>query len=512
MRSIRVFDTTLRDGEQSPGASLNPTEKLEIARQLARLNVDVIEAGFPISSRGDFASVKQIARAVQGPVICALARTIPADIQAAADALKPARRRRIHTFIATSAIHLKSKLRKSESEVLELAVKAVRQARAATPDVEFSPEDAARSGFDYMSRVVAAAVEAGATTINVPDTVGYSNPADYGGMIARLIERVPALRDVVVSAHCHDDLGMGVANSLAGVEAGAGQVECTINGIGERAGNASLEEIVMALKTRREYYQCETGIRTEEIYRTSRLVSRLTGIPVQPNKAIVGANAFAHEAGIHQDGVLKSRDTYEIMTPQSVGVSETSLVLGKHSGRHMVRKKIEELGLALAEGELKKVYDALMALADKKKHIYDEDVIAVVAGETRTVADQFVLADLEIESGSRKVPKALVVVAKGRKTFKAAASGDGPVDAMYKAIDKVTKVSPQLLDYGLRAITAGKDAQGEVTVRLRLKGREAAGRGASTDIIEASGRAYLAAVNRLLQPAPLSAKEPFARI
>jgi len=500
MRTIRIFDTTLRDGEQSPGASLTAPEKLEIAHQLARLKVDVIEAGFPISSRGDFASVAAIARAVKGPVICALARCHPADIKAAADALKGAKRRRIHTFIATSQIHLEKKLKKSPAEVEAMAVAAVKQARAVTDDVEFSPEDASRSGFEYMSRVVGAAVRAGATTINVPDTVGYATPAEYGTMFKRLYEAVPGLRNVVLSAHCHNDLGMAVANSLAAVEAGAGQVECTINGIGERAGNASLEEVVMALRTRRAKFDCDTAIRTEELYRTSRMVSRLTGMLVQPNKAIVGANAFAHEAGIHQDGMLKHRDTYEIMTPESVGIPESRLVLGKHSGRHMVRKKLVELGLDVADKDLDKVYQELMALADKKKYIYDEDILALVEGETGATAEHFSLADLETSSGSKKTPAATVRLVRGKKTFTATAAGDGQVDAMYRAIDKLTRVSPTLLDYQLRAITAGKDAQGEVTVRVRLKDREVFGRGASTDIIEASARAYLNAVNRLLRP------------
>jgi len=498
MRCIRIFDTTLRDGEQCPGASLNAVEKLEVARQLARLNVDVIEAGFPISSKGDFESVRTIARTIKGPVICGLARTIKADIDAAGEALKAASRRRIHMFIATSPIHLKKKLKKTESEVIALATAAVKMARRYTRDVEFSPEDAGRTGMDFMSRVVAAAVEAGATTINIPDTVGYSTPLEFGSIIRRIYERVPGLRRITVSVHCHNDLGLAVANSLAGVENGAGQVECTINGLGERAGNASLEEIVMAIKTRRNHYECDTRIVTEEIYRSSRLVSRLTGMPVQPNKAVVGANAFAHEAGIHQDGVMKERTTYEIMTPESVGIPESRLVLGKHSGRHMVRRKISELGLEVPDSRIDEIYQALMALADKKKHVYDEDVIALVEGKTGRVAELYVLEDLEIASGSRRVPQATVKLKMGKKTFTATARGDGPVDATYKAIDRITKVRPKLLDYGLKAITAGKDAQGEVTVRVAKNGREVSGRGASTDIIEASARAYLAAVNRLL--------------
>ena len=508
MRTIKIFDTTLRDGEQSPGASMTADEKLEIARQLARLNVDVIEAGFPISSRGDFASVKRIAKEVKGPVICGLARCNPADIQAAGEALAAANKRRIHTFIATSNIHLEKKLRKSPAEVEALAVAAVRQAKKYTPDVEFSPEDASRSGFEYMARVTAAAIGAGATTVNIPDTVGYATPAEYGEMIRKLFKAIPHHENVTVSVHCHNDLGLAVANSLAGIENGAGQAECTINGIGERAGNASLEEIVMALKTRRNRFQCDTNIRTEELYRTSRLVTRCTGMPVQPNKAIVGLNAFAHEAGIHQDGMLKHRDTYEIMTPQSVGVPETRLVLGKHSGKHMVRKKLEELGLPVQEQDLKRVYDALMALADKKKHVYDEDIAAVVEGETGKTSDAWSLVEIESTSGSRKTPTASVKLRKGKTTKSGSATGDGQVDAAFRAIDKITKVSPKLVDYGLRAVTAGKDAQGEVTLRLRLKDAEVSGRGASTDIVEASARAYLSAVNRLLQPAGAQSRRP----
>ena len=499
---VRIFDTTLRDGEQSPGCSMNRSEKLTLARQLERLGVDVIEAGFPIASEGDFESVRAIAReiggAAQGPVICALARTVPADIQAAGDALRPAKRRRIHTFIATSAVHLQKKLRKTPAEVLELAVQAVRMARKHTRDVEFSPEDAARSGFDYMARVVAAAVDAGAGTINIPDTVGYSTPREFGSIVRRLFERVPALRRATVSVHCHNDLGLAVANSLAGVESGANQVECTINGIGERAGNASLEETVMALRTRRNHYGVEVNIRTEEIYRTSRLVSRLTGFPVQPNKAIVGANAFAHEAGIHQDGMLKESSTYEIMTPQSVGVPESRLVLGKHSGKHMVRRKLEELGLHVPESGLGRVYTALMALADKKKHVYDEDVAAVVEQATGTRNEVWTLEDIETSSGSKHTPAATVRLRKGKKSASASARGDGQVDATYRAIDRITKVRPELADYVLQAVTSGKDALGEVSVRLRWKGKEVPGRGAHTDIVEASARAYLDAVNRLL--------------
>jgi len=503
MRRVRIFDTTLRDGEQAPGASLNAKEKLEIARQLARLKVDVIEAGFPASSKGDFDAVRTVGREIKGPVICGLGRCLRGDIEAVAEALRGAKRWRIHTFISTSDIHIQKQLRKSPEEVLAMARAAVRLARRFTDDVEFSPMDATRSRMEYLARVVEAAVKEGATTVNIPDTVGYTTPAEFGKLIANLFEMVPALRNVTVSVHCHNDLGLAVANSLAGVEAGVNQVECSVNGIGERAGNASLEEIVMALHTRRSHYNCETGVRTEEIVRTSRLVARLAGMPVQPNKAIVGANAFAHEAGIHQDGVLKGRDTYEIMTPQSVGLTESRFVLGKHSGRHMLSRKLEELGVKVSAAKLERIYDALMALADKKKHIYDEDIMTLVEDETGVVAEVFRLEDLEISSGSHKVPTAVVTLSKGKRKMSAQGRGDGPVDATYKAIDKITGLSPRLLDYGLRAISAGKDAQGEVTVRIRgEKGRETFGRGASTDVVEASAKAYVDAVNRLLRKPP----------
>jgi 2-isopropylmalate synthase len=499
MRKVRIFDTTLRDGEQSPGASMNAREKLEVAAQLARLNVDALEAGFPISSRGDFDSVRQVAREIRGPVIAALARANKADIDCAGDALRPARRRRIHTFIATSDIHMQKKLKKSPAEVLALAVGAVKMARVHTDDVQFSPEDATRTRPDFLARVVSAALKAGATTINIPDTVGYGTPSEFGRIIKGLYARVPGLRKAVIAVHCHNDLGLSVASSLAGVEAGAGQVECTINGIGERAGNASLEEVVMALKTRHDYYKCETQVVTEELWRASRLVSRLTGLPVQANKAIVGANAFAHEAGIHQHGVIMDRETYEIMTPESVGVPESRLVLGKHSGRHMVRRKLDELGLVVPEGEVDRIYTALMALADRKKYVYDEDVIALVEGSTGASADVWVLDDLAISTGKGRTPTATIRLRKGEKVAKSSGRGDGPVDATYRAIDRLTRVKPELVDYSLRAITSGKDAQGEVTVRLRAGSREVSGRGASTDIIEASAKAYLNGVNRLLR-------------
>ena len=497
MRIVRIFDTTLRDGEQTPGASLTSIEKLEIARQLARLNVDVIEAGFPYSSRGDFESVRTIAKEVRGPVICGLARCIRADIEAAAQALKPAKRRRIHAFIGTSPIHMKM-MKKSPAEVLSMATSSVRLARRHSGDVEFSPMDATRSDPDFLARIVGAVVKEGATTVNIPDTVGYSTPKDFGDLIRELLERVPGLDRIVLSVHCHNDLGMAVANSLAGVENGVGQIECSMNGLGERAGNASLEEVVMALRTRRNHYNCATGIRTEELHRTSRLVSRLTGIAVQANKAIVGVNAFMHGSGIHGDGVIKGRETFEIMTPESVGLRESGLLLGKLSGRHMLKKKLEELGLNPGEARLQEIFTAFKALADKKKNVYDEDIITLADPGAGRLSEYLQLDDLEISSGIKRVPVATVVLRRGKKLLRATANGDGPVDATCKAIDKLTGLTPRMLDYSLRAITAGKDAQGEVSVRVLVGGTEVIGRGASTDIIEASARAYLNAMNRCM--------------
>jgi len=500
MRIVRVFDTTLRDGEQTPGASLTSREKMEIARQLARLNVDVIEAGFPVTSRGDFDSVESIAREIKGPIICGLARCIRADIEAAGAAIRPARRRRVHTFIGTSPIHMKTQMGKTPEEVMRMVTQSVKLARKYAEDVEFSPMDATRSDLEFLCRVVAEALKQGATTINVPDTVGYSTPDEFGGLIRRLYLRVPALRAATVSVHCHNDLGLAVANSLAGVGQGAGQVECSINGLGERAGNASLEEVVMALRVRRALFDCDTTVRTEEIHRTSRLVSRLTGIVVQANKAVVGVNAFMHSSGIHGDGVIKGRETFEIMSPESVGLTESRLILGKLSGRHMLGRKLEELGMPVDSARLEEIYKAFKALADKKKNVYDEDIIALAEPASGRSLNYLVLEDLEIESGTKKVPAAAVTLRRGKKILRASAKGDGPVDATFKAIDKLACLKVKLLDYGLRSVTAGRDAQGEVTVRIRSGKHEVIGRGASTDIIEASARAYLNAVNRLLFP------------
>ncbi|MFS8665923.1 MAG: 2-isopropylmalate synthase [Limnochordales bacterium] len=498
MRRIRFFDTTLRDGEQSPGVNLNAQEKLEIARQLARLGVDIIEAGFPVASPGDLQAVQLIAREVRGPVIAALARANKLDIEKAAEALRPAARPRIHTFIATSDIHMRHKLRKTPDEVVAMAVAAVKYAREFVDDVEFSAEDATRSDWDFLCRIFAAAIEAGATTINIPDTVGYTTPGEYAALIRYVKENTPGIDDVVISVHCHDDLGLAVANSLAAIEAGADQVEGCINGIGERAGNAALEEIVMALKTRHDHYKVEHGIVTEQIYRTSRLVSTLTGMQIQANKAIVGDNAFAHESGIHQDGFLKERTTYEIMTPESVGISQSRLVLGKHSGRHAFRVRLKELGYDLSEEKIQRAYERFVELADRKKQVSDRDIQAIIEEEVVRIPELYVLDYLHVTSGTAAVPTATVRLLKGSEALEEAAIGDGPVDAVYRAIDRVTGLETQLVSYTLNAVTSGKDALGEVTVQVQDNGNVYVGRGTSTDVIEASARAYLQALNKLV--------------
>jgi len=498
MRRITIFDTTLRDGEQCPGASLTPPEKLEIAKQLARLGVDVIEGGFPIASPGDAQAVKLIAQTVKGPTIAALARSLPADIDAAAAALAPAKRKRIHVFLATSPIHRKYKLRKAQEEIVRQAVWAVKYARRYSRDVEFSPEDASRTEPEFLHTVVEAVIAAGATTVNIPDTVGFAIPDQFGALIKGIVERVPNSSRAVISVHCHNDLGLSVPNSLAAITSGAGQVECTINGIGERAGNASLEEIIMALRIRRDFYQATTGIDTRQITQTSRLVSSLTGIVVQPNKAIVGENAFRHESGIHQDGVLKHRLTYEILRPQDVGLGESKLVLGKLSGRHAFAKRLAALGFRLSKSELDRAFARFKNLADKKKEIFDGDLTAIVEEELPAPQEVYKLGYVHTSSGSETVPTATIRLIKEGKTLQDAACGDGPVDACYKTIDRMTGFSPELVDYGLHAVTKGKDAQGEVTVKLRHQGVEVTGRGTSTDIIEASAKAYLNAINKLV--------------
>ncbi len=495
---VLIFDTTLRDGEQAPGASMNEKEKLEVAYALERLGVDIIEAGFPVISKGDFNSVKSVARRIKGSVICALARSIKEDIDAAYEALKRARQARIHVFLATSKIHLQYKFKKTPEEILQMAVEAVRYAKKKMSDIEFSPEDASRSEKEFLYRILEAVIEAGATTVNIPDTVGYSTPLEYGKLIADIRNHVPNIHKAAISVHCHDDLGLAVANSLAAIHNGARQVECTINGIGERAGNASMEEIVMGLKTRADFYGCTTAIKTPEICRISRLVSRLTGFVVPPNKAIVGANAFRHEAGIHQDGILKERSTYEIMHPEDVGFMETGLVLGKHSGRHAFKVRLQTLGIELKDEELERAFSRFKNIADKKKQVFDEDLLAIVEDEVKPVKKVWILVSLTTKSGTNLKPQAAVVLESKGKTFPARASGDGPVDACYKAIDAITKIRGELLDYSIQSVTRGQDALGEVTVKVNFKGKKVIAHGASTDILEASAKAYINAVNKAL--------------
>ncbi|NLY75683.1 MAG: 2-isopropylmalate synthase [Firmicutes bacterium] len=499
MRMIKIFDTTLRDGEQSAGINLNVEEKLQIARQLARLNVDIIEAGFAIVSPGDFASVQTIAREIKGVTVCSLARAVKVDIERAWEALKEAENPLIHTFIATSDIHMKYKLNKSPDQVVAMAVEAVKYARGLCPNVEFSAEDATRSDWDFLCRIFGEVIKAGATVINVPDTVGYAMPSEFARLIRYLKENTPGIDKVSLSVHCHNDLGLAVANSLAAVENGADQVECTINGLGERAGNAALEEVVMAIKTRAENFKADTRIVTEQIYRSSRLVSTLTGKPVQHNKAIVGSNAFAHEAGIHQDGMLKNRMTYEIMTPQSIGLSQSNIVLGKHSGRHAVKNRLLELGYNLDELEIEQIYQRFIELADKKKEVTDSDLEALVRNEFQAVADRFELEYLHVSTGNSTIPTATIRLKVDETPVQEASCGDGPVDAVYKAIDRITKLKVKLDEYNIKAVTSGEDALGEVTVKVRENGNAYIGRGLSTDIIEASALAYLHAINKIIR-------------
>lgn len=497
MRKIKIFDTTLRDGEQSPGASMNVDEKIQVAKQLKKLGVDIIEAGFPIASPGDFEAVNRISQEVKGVVIAGLCRARDEDIERAAEALKPAEQRRIHTFIATSDIHLKYKLRMDREQVLEAAIRAVKKARQYTDDVEFSAEDATRSDWDYLCKVTEEVIKAGATTVNIPDTVGYTIPQEYGELIEYLMNKVPNIDKATISVHCHNDLGLAVANSLTAILKGAGQVECTINGIGERAGNASMEEIVMALKVRNDFFKADTNIVTQEIYRTSRLVSKITGMIVQPNKAIVGANAFAHEAGIHQDGVLKERTTYEIMRPEDIGIPSSKIVLGKHSGRHAFKARLEELGYSLSEEELNRTFERFKKLADQKKYIFNEDIEALVSDEVLRITEVYQLVDLEVSSGVNKKPTAKVKLRINGEEKELTINGDGPVDAVYKAITELTGSKAELNKFEIKAITGGTDALGEVTVILEEAGHTVRGHGSDTDIIVASAKAYINALNKL---------------
>lgn len=499
-RIIKIFDTTLRDGEQCPGASLNPEEKLEIARQLAKLNVDVMEAGFAIASQGDFDAIHTIAEQIKGPQICSLARCRKEDIERAWEAVKPCDRPRIHIFLATSPIHMAKKLKMTPDQVYKQAVEMTRYACSLCPDVEFSPEDAGRTEPEFLYKVVAGVIEAGAKTVNIPDTVGYTTPWEFGQLIENLFKNVPQIKakGVSISVHVHNDLGLAVANSLAAVIAGADQVECTINGIGERAGNASLEEVVMGLKTRKDFFDCETQINTKEIYKASRLVSNLTGLMVQPNKAVVGANAFAHEAGIHQHGVMQDRATYEIMLPEDIGLTESKIVLGKHSGRHALQKRLEDMGYKLDKETLEKAYQRFLTIADKKKDVSERDLEIIVAEEVYIVPEDYTIERIEIKSGTHSKPVAKVKLKFRGKPLQKVVKGAGPVDAVYSAIQQLTKVKASLVDYSIQAITGGTDALGEVTVRIKDKEQIYVGHGADTDIIIASAKAYLAAINRLL--------------
>jgi 2-isopropylmalate synthase len=495
---IRIFDTTLRDGEQSPGNSMNIEEKLRIAKQLQKLNVDVIEAGFPIASEGDFEAVKRVAQTIKGPEIAGLCRSSDKDIDRAWEALQYAGDKgRIHTFIATSDIHMKYKLKMEPARVLEAAVKAVKRARGYTRNVEFSCEDAVRTRLDFLAEVVAAVIDAGATTVNIPDTVGYTIPVEYFNIISYLKQNVRNIDQAVISVHCHNDLGLSVANSIAAIQAGAGQVECTINGIGERAGNCSLEEFVMILRTRGDILPFRTNVVTEQLTPASRLLSTITGTMVQSNKAVVGANAFAHESGIHQHGMIMEKSTYEIMTPESVGLKANALVLGKHSGRHAFKKRLTELGYELAEDDMNKAFDKFKALADLKKEVFDEDLDALVAEEVMRPAEKYKLDHITVTCGSFAVATATVQLEIDGAPVRTAELGDGPVDATFKAIKKLTKSKAKLLQYNVGAITGGTDAQGEATVRVTDGANTVTGRGSSTDIIEASARAYINALNRI---------------
>ncbi|MCW8922879.1 MAG: 2-isopropylmalate synthase [Gammaproteobacteria bacterium] len=495
-----IFDTTLRDGEQSPGASMTKDEKLRIAKALEKMRVDVIEAGFPVASPGDFESVHAVASAIKDSTVCGLARALEKDIARAGEALKPAESSRIHTFIATSPIHMEKKLRMQPDDVLAQAVRSVKQARSLTDNVEFSPEDAGRSELDFLCRIIEAVIDAGATTINIPDTVGYNIPHQFGELIKNLLERIPNSDKAIFSVHCHNDLGLAVGNSLAAVLNGARQVECTINGLGERAGNASLEEVVMAVRTRQDIFTCDTTLDTTQIMPCSRMVSSITGFPVQPNKAIVGANAFAHESGIHQDGVLKSRETYEIMRAEDVGWSANRMVLGKHSGRNAFKTRMKELNIEFeSEQELNDTFSRFKDLADKKHEIFDEDLQALVAeGSWSAENEHFKLVSLKVCSETGETPNASVVLSVGDKEVNAKSDGSGPVDAVFRAIESVVSSETELQLYSVNAITSGTDAQGEVTVRLEKAGRIVSGQGADTDIVIASAKAYINALNKLV--------------
>lgn len=499
-RIIEIFDTTLRDGEQTPGVNLCAEEKLEIAKLLASLKVDVIEAGFPITSKGDFEGVKIIAENVYGPTITALARTNPKDIDCAKEALKNAKKSRIHVFIATSDIHMKYKLRLSPEEVYRQAVEGVKYAKRFFEEVQFSPEDggSGRTNPEFLMKVLEGVISAGATIVNIPDTVGYQTPEAFGHLIRDIFLKVPNINNAKVSVHCHNDLGMAVANSLSAVNYGAQQVECTINGIGERAGNTALEEVVLALSTRRDFYNCDTNIDKKQIYRTSRVVSKLTGVVIQPNKAVVGDNAFSHESGIHQDGVLKEKTTYEIISPETIGLPSNKIVLGKHSGRHAFKNKLNDMGFFLEDAEYQRLFDKFKELTDKKKLVEDMDIEALVEEELLNKREAYyVIKNIQVSTGSSMIPTATVTMDYKGKTLMDAACGDGPVDAIYNAIDRMTGKPVELVDYTINAVTGGKDALGEARVQIKSDNEIFSGRGISTDILEASAKAYIHAINRM---------------
>jgi 2-isopropylmalate synthase len=499
VEKVIIFDTTLRDGEQAAGASLNAQEKLEVAQQLDKLGVDVIEAGFPISSLGDFEAVRLIAREVRRPIICALASANVEAIDKAWEAVKEAEHPRIHVFLSASDIHLAHQLKKTRDEVLKMSREMVARATSYLDDIEFSPMDASRADPAYIYQILEAVIDAGATTVNIPDTVGYATPQEFGSLIEGILDNVPNIDKAVISVHCHDDLGLAVANSLEAVRVGARQVECTINGIGERAGNASLEEIVMALKTRQDVFKLSTNIDTTQIYRTSRLVSELTGFPIQPNKAIVGANAFRHQSGIHQDGVLKKSITYEIIDPKSVGIPSSALVLSKLSGRHAFKERLSELGYTLSEEALNRAFQGFKKLADKKKEITDRDIESLIAEELRTVNEVYHLDHVEVSCGDHSIPTATVrLIGPGGQILADAALGTGPVDAVYKAINRIVGIPNRLTEFTVKSVTEGIDAIGEVLIRIESDGVTYTGRGAATDIIVASAKAYMNALNRLL--------------
>ncbi|CCW36713.1 2-isopropylmalate synthase [Chthonomonas calidirosea] len=496
---IYIFDTTLRDGEQSPGASLNVAEKLEIAKQLERLGVDVIEAGFPISSPGDFQAVQEISRTVRGCTICGLTRAVEKDIDVAAEALREAAHPRIHTGLGVSDIHLKYKLRMSREAAMERGVQAVRHARRYVAEVEYFLEDSGRADRDYLCQVIEAVINAGASVINIPDTTGYSTPEEYGGLIRYVMEHVPNIDKAIVSVHCHDDLGLAVANSLAGIQNGARQIECTINGIGERAGNTSLEEVVMAIKVRADRYPFETGIVTQELYKTSRMVSTATGILVQPNKAIVGANAFAHSSGIHQDGVLKERTTYEIINPSDVGIQESKIILTARSGRHALQHRLRELGYECNEEQIDRIYARFLELADRKKQIYDEDLEILVANETSMLHRTYELLHVQVSCGDKLIPTATVSIRnEAGDVFTDSCHGTGPVDAVYRAINRIVNEPNELIEFSVQAVTQGIDALADVTIRIRRDNDIYTGRGADSDIVVASAKAYMHALNKLV--------------